>query len=64
MELSKQQAVTETGMHKLMILLLTIFFLGDPGMQTLTWLGDMKIYLVSAAIAMASTPFVVSQIDG
>ena len=51
-------------MHKLMIILMTIFFLGDPNLQTLTWLGEIKIYLVSAAIAMASTPFVVSQIDG
>ena len=51
-------------MHKIFIGLMVIFFLGDPGMQTLAWLGDMKLYIVAAAIAMVSIPFVVSHIDG
>jgi hypothetical protein len=51
-------------MHKVFIGLMVIFFLGDPGMQTLAWLGDMKLYIVAAAIAMVSIPFVISQIDG
>jgi hypothetical protein len=51
-------------MHKVLIGLMVIFFLGDPGMQTLAWLGDMKLYIVAAAIAMVSIPFVTSQIDG
>ena len=51
-------------MHKFMIVLMMIFFLGDPSLQTLAWLGDMKLYIVAAAIAMASIPFVVSQFDG
>ena len=51
-------------MHKLIIGLMVIFFLGDPGLQTLAWLGDMKIYMVAAAIALVSTPFVASQLDG
>jgi hypothetical protein len=51
-------------MNKLMIVLMTIFFLGDPGLQSLAWLGEMQEYIVAAAIAMVSTPFVVSQIDG
>jgi hypothetical protein len=51
-------------MHKLMIVLMVIFFLGDPGLQTLAWLGEMKVYMVAAAIAMVSMPFVVSQLDG
>jgi hypothetical protein len=51
-------------MHKVFIGLMVIFFLGDPGMQTLAWLGDMKLYIVAAAIAMVSMPFVISQIDG
>jgi len=63
-ESSKQQVVTETDMHKLMIVLMVIFFLGDPGLQTLAWLGEMKVYMVAAAIAMVSMPFVVSQLDG
>jgi len=51
-------------MHKLIIGLMVIFFLGDPSLQTLAWLGDMKIYMVAAAIALVSTPFVASQLDG
>jgi hypothetical protein len=51
-------------MHKLIIGLMVIFFLGDPSMQTLAWLGEMKLYIVAAVIAMVSIPFVVSQLDG
>ena len=63
-EPSTQQVVTETDMHKLIIGLMVIFFLGDPSLQTLAWLGEMKLYIVAAAIAMVSIPFVVSQLDG
>lgn len=51
-------------MNRIFIALLVIFFLGDPGMETIAWLGDMKSYIVAAAIALASTPFVVSQLEG
>jgi len=61
---SKQQMVTEIDMHKLIIGLMMIFFLGDPSLQTLAWLGEMKLYIVAAAIAMVSIPFVISQLDG
>ncbi|MDX2457964.1 MAG: hypothetical protein QNL87_10695 [Gammaproteobacteria bacterium] len=50
-------------MQKLFIGLMVIFFLGDPSLQTLAWLGEMKIYIVSAAIALVSIPFVTSQLD-
>jgi hypothetical protein len=63
-EPSKQQVVTETDMHKVFIGLMVIFFLGDPSLQTLAWLGEMKLYIVAAAIAMVSIPFVISQLDG
>jgi hypothetical protein len=63
-EPSKQQVVTETDMHKLIIGLMVIFFLGAPGLQTLAWLGEMKVYMVTAAIALVSIPFVISQLDG
>jgi len=56
--------VTEIGMHKLIIGLMVIFFLGDPSLQTLAWLGEMKVYIVTAAIALVSIPFVTSQLDG
>ena len=51
-------------MHKLIIGLMAVFFLGDPGLQTLAWLGEMKLYIVAAAIALVSIPVVVSQLDG
>lgn len=63
-EPSKQQLVTENEMNKVIIALMVIFFLGDPGMETIAWLGEMKNYVVAAAIAMVSMPFIVSQLDG
>jgi hypothetical protein len=63
-EPSKQQVVTEIDMHKVFIGLMVIFFLGDPSLQTLAWLGEMKLYIVAAAVAMVSIPFVISQLDG
>ena len=50
-------------MHKLSIGLMVIFFLGDPSLQTLAWLGEMKLYIVAATIAVVSMPFVTSQLD-
>ena len=64
MEPSKQQLVTEIDMNRILIALMVIFFLGDPGMETIAWLGDMKSYIVAAAIALISMPFIVSQLDG
>ena len=54
----------ETDMYKVIIGLMIIFFVGDPGMETIAWLGDMKNYVVTAAIAMVSMPFIISQLDG
>ena len=51
-------------MNKIFIALMVIFFLGDPGMETLAWLGDIRNYVVAAAVALISTPFIISQLDG
>jgi len=51
-------------MNKIFIALMVIFFAGDPGMETIAWLGDMQSYFVATAIALVSMPFVVSQLDG
>jgi len=51
-------------MYKWLIGMMVIFFLGDSSLQALAWLGEMKIYMVSAAIALVFMPSVVSQIDG
>ena len=64
MEPSKQCLVTEYDMNKIFFALMIIFFVGDPGMETLSWLGDMKIYVVSAAVALCSMPFIAAQLDG
>ena len=56
--------VTEIEMHKIIIGLLLIYFLGDPGMETIAWLGSMKNYVITAVIALATAPFIVSQLDG
>ena len=64
MKPSKQQVVTGTDMHKIIIGLMVIYFLGDPGMETIAWLGGMKNYVITAVIALATAPFIVSQLDG
>ena len=63
MEPSKQQLVTETDMHKLIIGLMIIYFLGAPGMETMAWLGGVKNYVITAVIALVSMPFIVTQLD-
>ena len=51
-------------MNKLLIALMAIYFIGDPGLQYLSWLGEMKMYIVAAAVALVSMPWVASQLDG
>ena len=51
-------------MNKVLFALMVLFFLGDPGLQTLAWLGDLKLYIVSAAVALVSMPLVMSQLEG
>jgi hypothetical protein len=63
-EPSKQQLMMEKVMNKVLFALMVLFFLGDPGLQSLAWLGDFKLYLVSAAVALVSMPLVISQLDG
>jgi hypothetical protein len=62
--ISGQATVKERTMNKVMIALMAIYFLGDPGLQYLAWLGELKLYLVAAAIALVSMPWIASQIDG
>ena len=51
-------------MNKIIIGLMAIYFLGDPDLQYLSWLGDLKLYVVAAALALVSMPWIASQIDG
>ena len=50
-------------MNKVMIALMGVYFLGDPELRYLMWLGDLKVYLVAAAIALVSMPWISSQLD-
>ena len=61
---SQQQLMKENDMNKILLAMMVIFFMGDPGLETLAWLGDMKVYVVAAAVALCSMPFIVSQLDG
>jgi hypothetical protein len=51
-------------MNKVIIALMAIYFLGDPSLHYLAWLGDLKIYIIAAAIALVSMPWIASQLDG
>ena len=51
-------------MNKAIVALLALYFLGDPDLQYLAWLGDLKVFLVAAAIALVSMPWITSQLDG
>ena len=43
-------------MNKIIIGLMAIYFLGDPDLQYLSWLGDLKMYVVAAALSLVPTP--------
>ena len=51
-------------MNKIIIGLLAIYFLGDPHLHYLSWLGDLKIDVVAAALSLVSMPWIASQLDG
>ena len=51
-------------MNKIIIALMAIYYLGDPDLQYLSWLGDMKIYVVVAALSLVSMPWIAEQFDG
>lgn len=51
-------------MNKVFIALMAIYFLGDPDLHYLAWLGDLKLYAVAAALSLVSMPWIASQLDG
>jgi hypothetical protein len=54
----------EAIMNKIIIALMAIYFLGDPDLQYLNWLGDLKLYVVAAALSLVSMPWIAEQLDG
>jgi hypothetical protein len=63
-QLGKQRSMKETTMNKIIIALMATYFVGDPHLQYLAWLGDLKLYIVAAAIALVSMPWIAEQLDG
>jgi hypothetical protein len=51
-------------MNKVIVALMAIYFIGDPSLQYLAWLGELKVYIVAGAIALVSMPWIASQLDG
>jgi hypothetical protein len=49
--------------HRIIIPMMAIYLLGDPDLQYLAWLGDLKIYVVAAALSLASIPWIASSLD-
>jgi hypothetical protein len=60
----KRPFLKETTMNKIFIALMAIYFLGDPDLHYLAWLGDLKLYAVAAALSLVSMPWIASQLDG
>ena len=60
----KQRILQEATMNKIIITLMAIYFLGDPDLHYLSWLGDLKIYVVAAALSLVSMPWIAKQLDG
>jgi hypothetical protein len=56
--------VKEATVNKIIITLMAIYFVGDPHLHYLSWLGDLKFYVVAAALALVSMPWIASQLDG
>ena len=50
-------------MNKIIIGLMAIYLLGDPDLQYLGWLGDLKIYVIAAALSLVSMPWIAEQLD-
>ena len=51
-------------MNKLIIAMMAIYFLGDPDLQYLSCLVDLKLYIVTAAVALVTMPWIAKQLDG
>jgi hypothetical protein len=54
----------EATMTKIIVGLMAIYFLGDPNLQYLPWLGNLKLYVAAAALALVSTAWIAAQLDG
>jgi hypothetical protein len=60
---SHQYGENNDCMNKIIITLMAIYLVGDPHLQYLSWLGDLKLHIVAAAIALVSMPWIAEQLD-
>ena len=54
---------TEIAMHRLFILLVAVYYLGDPGLTLLSQSNEVREYLVAFVLALIAVPWVVAQFD-
>jgi hypothetical protein len=43
---------------------MAIYFLGDPDLQYLSRLGELKVYIAAAALSLVSMPWIAEQLNG
>jgi hypothetical protein len=51
-------------MTKVILGLMAIYLVGDPGLQYLLWMGDLKVFIITAAVALVSMPWIAKQVGG
>ena len=54
---------TEIAMHRLFILVVAVYYLGDPGLTLLSHFNEVREYLVAFVLALIVVPWVVAQFD-
>ena len=54
---------TEIAMRKLFILLVAVYYLGDPGLSMLSQFNEVREYLVASVLAFIAVPWVVAHFD-
>ena len=50
-------------MRKLFILLVAVYYVGDPGLSMLSQFNEVREYLVAAVLAFIAVPWVVAHFD-
>ncbi len=54
---------TEIAMHRLFILVVAVYYVGDPGLTLLSQFNEVREYLVAFVLALIVVPWVVAQFD-
>lgn len=54
---------TEIVMHRLFILLVVVYYVGDPGLTMLSQFSEVREYLVAFILAIIAVPWVVAHFD-